>query len=79
MKALSKLITGNLRRAPAVRGDNRSWVVAILVAALLSTWSVSMSAVINPLFGRYVHWNPMAVLAPALVFVTVGSVRRREA
>ena len=74
MKALSKLITGG---ASADGSGNRRWVVAVPVAALLVGVGVFLSAVINPLFGRYVHWDWMAVLAPVLFIVAVAAVRRR--
>ena len=78
MKTLSKLITGN-PKGPAGSGheNRRSWGVAIPVAAALVGAGVFLSAVINPLFGRYVHWDWMAVLAPVLFIVAVAAVRRR--
>ena len=63
MKSLNKLIKGNPKEGSPSRGDNRSWVVAIPVAAVLVGVGIFLSAVINPLFGRYVHWDWMAVLA----------------
>ena len=38
---------------------------------------IGLSAVINPLLGRYVHWDWMAVLAPALFVALAVSLRRR--
>ena len=77
MKTLSKLIKGNPKGASGSGSENRSWFVAIPVAAVLVGAGVFLSAVINPLFGRYVHWDWMAVLAPALFIVAVAAVRRR--
>ena len=77
MKSLNKLIKGNPKEGSPSRGDNRSWVVAIPVAAVLVGVGIFLSAVINPLFGRYVHWDWMAVLAPVLFIVAVAAVRRR--
>ena len=79
MKSLNKLIKGNPKEGSPSRGDNRSWVVAIPVAAVLVGVGIFLSAVINPLFGRYVHWDWMAVLAPVLFIVAVAAVRRRWA
>ena len=39
--------------------------------------SIAVSAVVNPLFGRYVHWDWMAGLAPTLYVIAVIAVRRR--
>ncbi|MCI0782067.1 MAG: hypothetical protein J4N93_12295, partial [Chloroflexi bacterium] len=55
----------------------RSWPVALGWAGALVGVAVILSAVVNPLFGRYVHWDWMAGLAPTLfVFLTL-SLRRR--
>ncbi len=77
MKTLIKLITGNSNGASPGGRENRSWVIAIPVAAILVGVGVFLSAVINPLFGRYVHWDWMAVLAPVLFIAAVAAVRRR--
>ena len=77
MKTFSKLINGNSKGASAGGSNNRSWIVAIPVAAVLVGVGVFLSAVINPLFGRYVHWDWMAVLAPVLFIAAVAAVRRR--
>ncbi len=55
----------------------RSWPVALLWAGTLVGASVMLSAVINPLFGRFVHWDWMAVLAPTLFVLLTLSLRRR--
>lgn len=55
----------------------RSWPVALLWAGALVGGSVMVSATINPLFGRFVHWDWMAVLAPTLFVVITLSLRRR--
>jgi hypothetical protein len=77
MKILSKLIAGNPKKASSSGRENRSWIVSIPVAAVLVGVGVFLSAVINPLFGRYVHWDWMAVLAPVLFIAAVAAVRRR--
>ncbi len=55
----------------------RSWPIALLWAGALVGISMILSAVVNPLFGRYVHWDWMAVLAPTLFVVITLSLRRR--
>ena len=77
MKTLIKLITGNSNGASRGGSNDRSWVIAIAVAAILVGVGIFLSAVINPLFGRYVHWDWMAVLAPVLFIAAVAAVRRR--
>jgi len=77
MKNLSKLISGDPKGASGTGKENRNWMVSIPAAALLVGVGVFLSAVINPLFGRYVHWDWMAVLAPVLFIAAVAAVRRR--
>ena len=57
MKNLSKLISGDPKGDSGSGTKNRSWIVSIPVAAVLVGVGVFLSAVINPLFGRYVHWD----------------------
>ena len=52
--------------AQATRAPDRTWARAALVALALVGIATAASAVINPLLGRVVHWNIMAVLMPAL-------------
>ena len=55
----------------------RSWPVSLGWAAALVVIVVALSAVVNPLFGRYVHWDWMAGLAPTLlVLLTLALCRR---
>ena len=55
----------------------RSWVTSIVWAAVLVGVSIVVSATVNPLFGRAVHWDWMAAVAPtAFVAVTVAFRRR---
>ena len=77
MKNLSKLISGDPKGDSGSGRENRSWIVSIPVAAVLVGVGVLLSAVINPLFGRYVHWDWMAILAPILFIAAVAAVRRR--
>ena len=55
----------------------RSWFVSLTVATVVVGASILVSAVVNPLFGRYVHWDWMAGLAPTLYVITVVVLRRR--
>ena len=56
---------------------SRSWPVALAGAGALVGGAIILSAVVNPLFGRYVHWDWMAGLAPTLFVVIAISFRRR--
>ena len=77
MKNLSKLISGDPKGYSRSGRENRSWIVSIPVAAVLVGVGVLLSAVINPLFGRYVHWDWMAILSPILFIAAVAAVRWR--
>ena len=53
-------------RTPQSRkGAPRSWAVSLFIATAIVGVAIILSATINPLFGRSVHWDWMAVLAPA--------------
>ena len=60
------------RRAPA-----RSWVFSLSWATAIVGVSIIASAAINPLFGRYVHWDWMAFIAPAGFAALTMAFRRR--
>lgn len=77
---------GSKRVVPGTKPDrakpektvvNRGWPVALAGSAVLVGGSIVVSAVVNPLFGRFVHWDWMAVLAPTLFLVVAISIRRR--
>ena len=55
----------------------RNWVFSTLVAAVVIGLSVLLSATVNPMFGRSVHLDWMAVVAPASFIFLLLSVRRR--
>ena len=55
----------------------RSWPVAVAWAGTFVGAAVILSAVVNPLFGRVVHWDWMAGLAPTLFVLLALSLRRR--
>ena len=55
----------------------RGWAYSLLWAAAIVGLSIVASATINPLFGRYVHWDWMAGVAPVgFVLVTLAFRRR---
>ena len=55
----------------------RSWTVSLGAAVALVGIAVVLSATVNPLFGRSVHWDWMAGLAPTLFVFLALSLRRR--
>ena len=58
-------------------GARRGWVVSLALAAVIVAVGIGLSAVINPLLGRYVHWDWVAVLAPTLLITLAIALRRR--
>ena len=55
----------------------RSWLFSLGLALTIVGVGVALSAVVNPLLGRYVHWDWMAGVAPmALVLLTLAIHRR---
>ena len=70
---------GVVRKEIAVqRGSlQRSWPISLGWAAIVVGAGVVLSAVINPLLGRLVHWDWMAGLAPTLFLVFAVALRRR--
>ena len=48
------------------RGPDRTWARAAVLALALVAVAMLASVVINPLLGRVVHWNIVAVLMPTL-------------
>ena len=55
----------------------RSWVSSLTWAVAIVGVSIIASAAINPLFGRYVHWDWMAGVAPVSFAVLAIAFRRR--
>ena len=55
----------------------RSWPVSLLWAAVIVGVSIGLSATVNPLFGRYVHWDWMAGVAPVSFILLLLAFRRR--
>lgn len=68
------------RRASVERSrgaGTRGWRTSLAVAAAVVGVSILFSAAVNPLFGRAVHWDWMAGLAPTLFVVLTVALRRR--
>ena len=55
----------------------RAWRPSLMRAAILVGAAVALSAVVNPLLGRSVHWDWMAGLASTLFVVATIAFRRR--
>jgi hypothetical protein len=55
----------------------RGWRLSAVTAAALVTVGLTLSAIINPLLGRYVHGDWMAGLAPTLFILALFALRRR--
>ena len=55
----------------------RGWLVSSGLAVGIVAFSVVASATVNPMLGRSVHWDWMAVVAPTLLVVLVVALRRR--
>ena len=55
----------------------RRWVTSVLWAALIVGIGVILSAVLNPLVDRAVHWDWMAGIAPISFALFALALRRR--
>ncbi len=55
----------------------RTWRTAVLTSAALVALATAASALINPLLGRVVHWNIVAVLMPAMFICVTLALRKR--
>jgi len=51
--------------------------LTLAAAGTLVGAAIILSAVVNPMFGRYIHWGWMAVLAPTLFVLFSLSLRNR--
>jgi hypothetical protein len=68
------------REAPktnAGKTELRNWGVSLAVAAIAVAVLIAISATVNPLFGRYVHWDWMAGVAPVSFTALALAIRRR--
>ena len=71
---------GERRKAPSMntgRTELRNWGVSLAVAAIAVAVLIALSATVNPLFGRYVHWDWMAGVAPVSFTALALAIRRR--
>ncbi len=57
--------------------EPRSWVISVIVAAVILAITLTLSATINPLFGRAVHWDWVAGIAPVAFLAVLLSTRNR--
>jgi hypothetical protein len=57
--------------------QRRNWLVSVLGALGLVGFIVLLAVVVNPMFGRYIHWDRIAVGAPIAVVVLAAAIRRR--
>ena len=57
--------------------EPRSWVISVVVAAVILAITLTLSATINPLFGRAVHWDWVAGIAPVAFLAVLLSTRKR--
>ena len=58
-------------------GGKRSWRVSFAASALVVGASLSISAVLNPVIGRTVHWDWAATLASVLLVALTLALRQR--
>ena len=65
------------RGGAAEREPDRTWGRAVALALALVAVATLASVVINPLLGRVVHWNIMAVLMPALFVAFAVLLKKR--
>jgi hypothetical protein len=74
--------TKGKKSSPAVGGqvlEKRSWMWSVAVSVAVVGVGIVISATVNPLFDRAVHWDWMAVLAPALLIGLAVALRNRWA
>ncbi len=65
------------RRTDAPEILERGWLVSIFWAALIIGIGIVLSAIINPLLGRFVHWDWMAGIAPVSFALFAWALRHR--
>ena len=59
--------------------EKRGWAWSVAVSFAVVGVGIAISATVNPLFDRAVHWDWMAVLAPALLIGLAVALRNRWA
>ncbi len=76
---MAKRAAGSGRRGAGTTDQpgSRTWAFSLFWAALFVGVAIVASATINPLFGRFVHWDWMAGIAP-VGFVTMALAFRRR-
>ena len=76
---MAKRATGRGRESGGATGPpgSRTWASSLLWAALVVGVAIVASATINPLFGRFVHWDWMAGVAPVGFVAMALAFRRR--
>ncbi len=76
---MAKRATGKGRGGGGTTGPpaSRTWALSLFWAAVVVGVAIVASATINPLFGRFVHWDWMAGVAP-VGFVTMALAFRRR-
>lgn len=82
MKRLSQSLRGPSGGKGGASADTsvenkRGWPLSLTWAAIIVGIAVTISAVVNPVLGRFVHWDWMAVLAPLLFALFAVAIRRR--
>ena len=65
-----------LERVAKEGSPRRSWAFSLFWAAVVVGMGIVASATINPLFGRFVHWDWMAGVAPAGFAALTAAFRR---
>jgi hypothetical protein len=55
----------------------RGWAISAGVSVVVVAFSIAVSATVNPMLGRSIHWDWMAVVAPTLLILLVVALRRR--
>ena len=74
----SPAIDGDTARRTVAPGKlDRGWLVSVLWAALIIGIGIVLSAIINPLLDRSVHWDWMAVIAPVSFALFAWALRHR--
>ena len=51
--------------------------MSLIWAAVIVGVSIGLSATVNPLFSRYIHWDWMAGVAPVSFVILLLAFRRR--
>ncbi|MDA0988305.1 MAG: hypothetical protein O2783_04090 [Chloroflexi bacterium] len=74
---MKRLTTNEEDPVEAHATARRGWAVSLGLAAVIVSIGIGLSAVINPLLGRYVHWDWVAGLASALFVALTIALRRR--